>query len=483
MRDDVTHLAGSTGRGTGGVRQVTVRLLAAAALVVGCGVAGVGPAAATTDSSIGPAVGPPIVETVPPTPTADPHDTIEAPADEPADDEPSASPSASPSPDPDPDIVEPEPTAPADGTEPTPSAEPAASAEPTTAPEPTGSAEPAPTDAVTEPLDEERVDETVSEADEDASVVVEPVTPEPEPVPSPTPTAVASPEPDPTLPLEPEPVPSPVAPAATPARGSASVDMAASEPAATQPTVRAATGSSPPAPAPQPEESGGCETELTAEGTVSAAGDAAITTPRIPAMNPWAPMMFWASSSSEAAQPAQSSGPLSAIEGTAVTGAGLALMGQRVSAVSVAVDFARSSGGWAGPLVFNVWLRRQLRERRISQRHLAMLSGVNHSAISRLVNGHASPTLDTATKLVHALRIEWSDEQIATYFDMLPERTLLPTQRVESALRGDGSLSEQEVRAIMHHYLVLRARRKRAGRAAGDDGLVGDELPSVAEGP
>jgi transcriptional regulator with XRE-family HTH domain len=128
--------------------------------------------------------------------------------------------------------------------------------------------------------------------------------------------------------------------------------------------------------------------------------------------------------------------------------------------VSVAVDFARAGGGWAGPLVFNVWLRRQLRERRISQRQLGVMSGVDHSAISRLVNGHASPTLETAAKLVHALRLDWSEQQVATYFELLPEHTLLPTQRVESALRGDGSLSDDDVLAVMHQYLMLRKRGK-----------------------
>ncbi len=193
--------------------------------------------------------------------------------------------------------------------------------------------------------------------------------------------------------------------------------------------------------------------------------------------------MFWAPGGGSEPIAGTDTGPMSAIEHTAVTGAGLALMGQRVSAVTVAVDFARSSGGWAGPLVFNVWLRRQLRERRMSQRQLAMLAGVNHSAISRLINGHASPTLETATKLVHALRMEWTDEQIATYFDMLPERTLLPTQRVESALRGDGTLADHDIRAIMHHYLTLRARRKRAGSAVGDAGPGLDELASTADNP
>ena len=143
----------------------------------------------------------------------------------------------------------------------------------------------------------------------------------------------------------------------------------------------------------------------------------------------------------------------------------MAVVAPRVtSTVSVAADFARLSAGWAGPLVFNVWLRRQIRERRMSQRHLAMMSGVHHSTISRLLRGNRTPSLETAAKLVHALRLEWTDDQVATYFDLLPERTLFPTQRVESALRGDSDLDDNDVRAIMAHYLSVRHDRRREMR-------------------
>lgn len=164
------------------------------------------------------------------------------------------------------------------------------------------------------------------------------------------------------------------------------------------------------------------------------------------------------------------SAPAEGPYGPAALTAGMAVaVAPRVTAaVSVAMDFARMSGGWAGPLIFNVWLRRQMRERRLSQRHLAAMSGVSHSTISRLANDGRSPSLETATKLVHALRLEWTHEQIATYFDLLPERTLFPTQRVESALRGDFELDDADVRAIMEEYLHRRRRQRLA--AAGDSG-------------
>ncbi len=164
----------------------------------------------------------------------------------------------------------------------------------------------------------------------------------------------------------------------------------------------------------------------------------------------------------------EDSGPAGGSHGPAAltTGMAVAAAPRVTAAVAVAMDFARLSGGWAGPLVFNVWLRRQIRERRLSQRQLAAMSGVNHSTISRLVNDGRSPSLETATNLVRALRLEWTHEQIATYFDLLPERTLFPTQRVESALRGDLELDDADVRAIMEQYLH---RRRRQRLAVADD--------------
>lgn len=132
------------------------------------------------------------------------------------------------------------------------------------------------------------------------------------------------------------------------------------------------------------------------------------------------------------------------------------------SAVQVAVDFGKSGSGWASTVVFNLWLRRQLRERRMSQRQLAMLSGVDHSTISRLLRGDRAPTLETATRLAHALRQVSQPEEAPLYFDRLPETTIFPTQRVEAALLGDEELDDTDVRNLMHTYLAMRARRRRA---------------------
>jgi transcriptional regulator with XRE-family HTH domain len=174
--------------------------------------------------------------------------------------------------------------------------------------------------------------------------------------------------------------------------------------------------------------------------------------------------------------------PTSAV---AVLTTGVAVVAPRAATttVSVAMDFARLSG-WAGPLVFNTWLRRQIRERRMSQRQLGALSGVDHSTISRLLRGQRMPTLETATKLVHALRMEWTDDQVATYFDLLPERTLFPIQRVESALRGDLELGDDDVKAIMDHYLKRRIDRRRvSGIAAPEAAEAAGTGPRARAGP
>lgn len=113
------------------------------------------------------------------------------------------------------------------------------------------------------------------------------------------------------------------------------------------------------------------------------------------------------------------------------------------------------------PHSFNSWLRGQLKEKKMSQRQLALQSGVDHSTISRLIKGDRMPSLGTATKLARGLR-EISDESDGpAYFASLNSRAVLPTTRVEYALRGDDILTEADVRELMQAYITLRQRRIR----------------------
>jgi transcriptional regulator with XRE-family HTH domain len=111
------------------------------------------------------------------------------------------------------------------------------------------------------------------------------------------------------------------------------------------------------------------------------------------------------------------------------------------------------------PRSFNSWLRGQLKEKKMSQRQLALQSGVDHSTISRLIKGDRMPSLGTATKLARGLREIHDESDGPAYFATLNSRAVLPTTRVEYALRGDETLTEADVRELMQAYITLRARR------------------------
>ena len=97
----------------------------------------------------------------------------------------------------------------------------------------------------------------------------------------------------------------------------------------------------------------------------------------------------------------------------------------------------------------------------MSQRQLALQSGVDHSTISRLIKGDRMPSLGTATRLARGLREITDDAEGPAYFASLNARQVLPTTRVEYALRGDDTLTEADVRELMQTYIQLRTRRLR----------------------
>jgi transcriptional regulator with XRE-family HTH domain len=110
---------------------------------------------------------------------------------------------------------------------------------------------------------------------------------------------------------------------------------------------------------------------------------------------------------------------------------------------------------------FNEWLRIQLKAKKMSQRQLAQQSGVDHSTISRLIKGDRMPSLGTATKLARGLREIRDEAEGPAYFASVSSRQLLPTTRVEYALRGDDLLTEADVRELMQAYITVRTRRVR----------------------
>ena len=119
------------------------------------------------------------------------------------------------------------------------------------------------------------------------------------------------------------------------------------------------------------------------------------------------------------------------------------------------------------PRSFNSWLRGQLKEKKMSQRQLALQSGVDHSTISRLIKGDRMPSLGTATKLARGLREIREQSDGPGYFASLSSRQMMPTARVEYALRGDDLLTEADVRDLMQTYLALRTQRVREANGNG----------------
>lgn len=116
---------------------------------------------------------------------------------------------------------------------------------------------------------------------------------------------------------------------------------------------------------------------------------------------------------------------------------------------------------------FNEWLRAQLKARKMSQRQLALQSGVDHSTISRLLRGDRTPSLGTATKLARGLRELRDDGESPGYFGLTSSIGAHPTARVEYALRSDDLMSEPQVRQVMEYYLALRMRRLALRQAPG----------------
>jgi transcriptional regulator with XRE-family HTH domain len=92
-----------------------------------------------------------------------------------------------------------------------------------------------------------------------------------------------------------------------------------------------------------------------------------------------------------------------------------------------------------------------MKARKMTQRQLAALSGVDHSTISRLVRGERAPTLATANLLRRAL---------AGALPGSASPSAEPTTLVLKALQSDNLLGATDVKTVMDVYLAIRERRK-----------------------
>ena len=127
--------------------------------------------------------------------------------------------------------------------------------------------------------------------------------------------------------------------------------------------------------------------------------------------------------------------------------------------MSAASPGGRSAGGpgqdWT-PETFGDHLTRELRARNWTLRYLALRAGVDHSTISRLMQGDRLPTLGTARRLHAAL----GGPDPLTFFGGAATPRADPVRRVEEALRADPALSRAAVRELLDHYHRLRQARR-----------------------
>jgi transcriptional regulator with XRE-family HTH domain len=97
-----------------------------------------------------------------------------------------------------------------------------------------------------------------------------------------------------------------------------------------------------------------------------------------------------------------------------------------------------------GSQSYGEWLRVQMRARRMTQRRLAQLTGIDHSSISRFLGSERTPSLKTALAILRAFREDPGSVPIVS--------------RVERLLRSDERLDDEQVRTIMGTYLTMRNR-------------------------
>jgi len=104
---------------------------------------------------------------------------------------------------------------------------------------------------------------------------------------------------------------------------------------------------------------------------------------------------------------------------------------------------------------FRAWLDDGMRARRLTQRGLARLAGIDHSTISRLLRGDRSPEHRT----VVALRVVLGPEPAPR--DRKPD----PAEMLKRALRSDPTLTDAQVRRVMEFYWRQRGANDRTPTA------------------
>jgi transcriptional regulator with XRE-family HTH domain len=103
-------------------------------------------------------------------------------------------------------------------------------------------------------------------------------------------------------------------------------------------------------------------------------------------------------------------------------------------------------------VVLTEWLRTGMQARGMTQRQLAMQSGVDHSTISRILSGDRSAAWATVLRLAVAL-----GEPLPVPDD--PSYHPSAVARVERALRADSAIEDRDRERLVRMYLDIRAKR------------------------
>ncbi len=91
-----------------------------------------------------------------------------------------------------------------------------------------------------------------------------------------------------------------------------------------------------------------------------------------------------------------------------------------------------------------------------SQRELAAAAGISPSRVSQILSNPTSPTLGTMTKIAAAFGVDVAD---LTREDAPP----VPADELEVALRHQGDLGPEDIRAVHAFISYIRDARSKGG--------------------
>lgn len=122
------------------------------------------------------------------------------------------------------------------------------------------------------------------------------------------------------------------------------------------------------------------------------------------------------------------------------------------------------------------YLREQRVSAQLSLRQLAEQTGVSNPYLSQIERGLRRPSAEILQQIAKALRI--SAETLYVQAGILEEREPVPDRAqltVDTAIRTDPSLNEQQKQALLQIYASFRkenGHRTETGATAGEEGLT-----------